>query len=63
MRITAIAAALCTGAALLAASVQGIVSVDAELERSALAAHERDRPERILVRGRDCPPPARPGWI
>ena len=62
MRIIAIV--LCAGAALLAASVQGIVSVDAELERSALAAHELDRPQpvRVLVRERDCPAP-RPGWI
>ena len=35
------AASLCAGVAMVGASVNGLVGVDAELQRSALAAQER----------------------
>ena len=41
-------AAACAGAAMVAGAVHGLVGVDADLERSALAAREH-RPERVHV--------------
>ena len=60
------AAALCAGVAMVGASVHGLLGVDAELERSALAAqqHYTDQrdPQRVIwrseSRGWDCPSPA-----
>jgi hypothetical protein len=58
---TALAAAVCAGAAMLGAAVHGIVGVDAELQRSAIAAERMERSEpRFVHFRRDCPaPPAR----
>jgi hypothetical protein len=54
------AVALCSGVAMIAASVNGLVGVDAELQRSVLASQqtiERDHHSvRVIDRG-DCAPP------
>jgi len=57
------AAALCAGVAMVGASVHGIVGIDAELQRSAVAAHERAVDSvrvsaKTPAHGRDCPAPA-----
>ena len=54
------AVALCSGVAMVGASVHGLLGVDAELQRSALAAQqtiEQDHSVRVIYRGdgRDCP--------
>ena len=59
---SAFAAALCAGVAMVGASIHGLVGVDAELERSALAAQERTNEGhsfRVTWRenDRDCPAP------
>jgi hypothetical protein len=55
------AVALCSGVAMVGASVHGLVGVDAELQRSALAAQQTIREDGIRVidrgEGRDCPAP------
>jgi hypothetical protein len=45
------AAALCAGVAMVGASVHGLLGVDAELQRSALAAQQRapDQTFRVLA--------------
>jgi hypothetical protein len=51
-------AALCTGVAMVGASVNGLLGVDAELQRSAVAAQYKtfdDHPVRVLEENRDCP--------
>jgi hypothetical protein len=54
------AVALCSGVALVGASVHGLLGVDAELQRSALAAQrtiiEEQHSVRVIDRG-DCQPP------
>jgi hypothetical protein len=62
---TAFAAALCSGVAMVGASVHGMLGIDAELQRSAVAAHERAVKDSVRVsmrtwsdgRGHDCPAP------
>ena len=53
------AAALCTGAAMVGTAIYGLVGVDQELQRSAVAAQERVIREHDLrvvqPRGNDCP--------
>ena len=55
------AAALCAGVAMVGASVHGLLGVDAELQRSALAAHHRTFEDRSMPvsapheQERDCP--------
>ena len=56
------AVALCSGVAMVGASVYGLVGVDAELQRSALAAqqtYQEQHTVRVTDRGdrRDCPAP------
>jgi hypothetical protein len=58
------AAALCTGVAMVGVAVHGMLGVDAELQRSALAAqHQTSQPRHVLFepyeQDRDCeaPPP------
>ena len=52
------AGALCAGVAMVGTSVHGLMGLDAELQRSAVAAHER-KSDSIRVssplRGSDCP--------
>jgi hypothetical protein len=50
------AAALCAGVAMVGASVHGMLGVDAELQRSALAAHQqKQQAMRVLdQQDRDC---------
>ena len=60
---SAFAAALCAGVAMVGTSIHGLVGVDAELQRSALAAQERTNDGhsfRVTWREheRDCPAPA-----
>jgi hypothetical protein len=54
------AVALCSGVAMVGASVHGLLGVDAELQRSALAAQrtiiEKDHSVRVIDR-RDCAEP------
>jgi hypothetical protein len=54
------AVALCSGVAMVAASVNGLLGVDAELQRSALAAQQtiiqENHSVRVSDRG-DCPAP------
>ena len=53
------AVALCSGVAMVGASVYGLVGVDAELQRSALAAQQTFQEQhsvRVTDRG-DCPAP------
>ena len=56
------AVALCSGVAMVGASVHGLLGVDAELQRSALAAQQTIQEDgvRVIDRGehRDCPAPA-----
>jgi len=51
------AASLCVGIAMVGASIHGLVGVDAELQRSALAAQERTiKSDSVHVSfGWDCP--------
>jgi hypothetical protein len=59
--------ALCTGVAMLGVSVHGLLGVDAELQRSAFAAHQQRSVEYHSVRVHewrgDCgkPPTFKPG--
>jgi len=53
---SAFTAALCTGVAMVGVSVHGLVGVDAELQRSAVAARQLDRPA-LVSHTRDCPAP------
>jgi hypothetical protein len=56
---SAFAVALCSGVAMVGASVYGLVGVDAELQRSALAAQQtiqQDHAVPVSDRG-DCPAP------
>jgi hypothetical protein len=62
---SAFAAALCAGVAMVGTSIHGLVGVDAELQRSALAAQERTsegRSFRVTWREheRDCSPVSEP---
>ena len=52
------AVALCTGVAMVGASINGLLGVDAELQRSVLAAQQiqQDHSVRVSDRG-DCPAP------
>jgi hypothetical protein len=56
---SAFAVALCTGVAMVGTAVYGLVGVDQELQRSAVAAQERVIREHDLrvvqPRGTDCP--------
>jgi hypothetical protein len=55
------AVALCSGVAMVGASVYGLLGVDAELQRSVLAAQQtikEDHSVRVIDRG-DCPEPYR----
>jgi hypothetical protein len=57
------AAALCSGVAMVGVAVYGLVGVDAELQRSALAAQQTSEPGhaiRVIDRGDggDCGSPA-----
>ena len=61
---SAFAAALCAGVGMIGVSVHGMLGIDAELERSAVAAHQQRTTDsvRISMRtfpggGRDCPAP------
>ena len=60
---SAFAAALCAGVAMVGASVHGMLGIDAELQRSAVAAHERAVKDSVRVSmrtdggGHDCPAP------
>jgi hypothetical protein len=56
------AVALCSGVAMVGASVHGLVGVDAELQRSALAAQQTiERQHAVPVIDRyDCPEPRKP---
>jgi hypothetical protein len=55
------AAALCTGVAMIGASMHGLLGVDAELQRSALAAqhetYKRDSLRVLYERPGDCEAP------
>jgi hypothetical protein len=54
------AVALCSGVAMVGASINGLLGVDAELQRSVLAAQqtiEQEHSVRVIDR-HDCPPPA-----
>jgi hypothetical protein len=57
---SAFAVALCTGVAMVGASVHGLLGVDAELQRSVLAAQQTIQEDqhsvRVMHRG-DCPEP------
>jgi hypothetical protein len=58
------AASLCAGVAMIGVSVNGMLGVDAELQRSAFAAQQRTVDQVHSVRfsygtgGGDCPAPA-----
>lgn len=57
---SAFAGALCVGLAMVGASVNGLMDVDAELQRSTLAAQQRaPDPLRVSWHARDghCPSP------
>lgn len=57
------AVALCSGVAMVGASVYGLLGVDAELQRSALAAQRTILEEHDSVRvvdRHDCPEPRKP---
>ena len=61
---SALAATLCAGVAMVGTSVHGLVEVDAELQRSVVAAEQERAPHRSRLtvftrdRGwRECPPP------
>lgn len=58
-------AALCAGVAMVGASVEGLLGVDAELQRSAVAAQQQTIEEHTFrvtyreeLRGWDCPAPS-----
>ena len=52
------AVALCTGVAMVGASVHGLLGVDAELQRSVLAAQQTIQEDSIrVIDRRDCPEP------
>jgi hypothetical protein len=54
------AVALCSGVAMVGASIHGLLGVDAELQRSALAAQQTIIEEQHSVRvsnRHDCPEP------
>ena len=55
------AVALCSGVAMVGASINGLLGVDAELQRSTLVAQQTIREDgvRVIDRGdrRDCPAP------
>jgi hypothetical protein len=56
------AVALCSGVAMVAASINGLLDVDAELQRSAVAAQQdyaQQHSVRVIQRdgGTDCPAP------
>ena len=61
---SAFVAALCAGVAMVGASVHGLLGVDAELQRSALAAqHQTIQEQSVRVAAprhdaQDCPGPA-----
>ena len=62
---SAFAAALCAGVAMVGTSVHGLLGVDAELQRSALAAQQtiEDHSVRVLAPRQDgwnCPGTAEP---
>jgi hypothetical protein len=55
------AAALCTGVAMVGLSVHGLLGIDAELQQSAVAAHQQHTVQSVPVvhHGGDCNrPPA-----
>ena len=55
------AVALCSGVAMVGASIYGLLGVDAELQRSALAAQQNTIEQhsvRVIDR-HDCPAPSR----
>ena len=57
-----LAVALCSGVAMVGVSINGLLGVDAELQRSALAAQQNygeQHSVRVILRdgGRDCGPP------
>jgi tetrahydromethanopterin S-methyltransferase subunit E len=59
------AAVLCTGVAMLGVAVHGMLGVDAELQRSALAAeHQKPEYRQVLFEfrewDRDCDAPRQP---
>jgi len=57
---SAFAVALCAGMAMVGGAAYGLVDVDAELQRSALAAQERVNEEhslRVVEPRLDCPAP------
>jgi hypothetical protein len=62
---SAFAAALCTGVAMVGASMYGLVGVDADLQRSTAAVRELERPVHVsyerpalrVAHRRDCPQP------
>jgi hypothetical protein len=53
------AVALCSGVVMVGASVHGLLGVDAELQRSALAAQQtfQERHSVRVIDGSDCPAP------
>ena len=54
------AVTLCSGVAMIGVSVNGLVGVDAELQRSVLASQqtiERDQDSVRVIDRRDCAPP------
>jgi hypothetical protein len=58
-------AALCAGVAMVGASVHGLLGVDAELERSAVAAQQTFQEHSVRVvaprdQTPDCPGPSQP---
>lgn len=56
---SAFVATFCAGVAMVGASVHGLLGVDAELQRSALAAQHQTIQERsVRVETWDCPGPA-----
>jgi hypothetical protein len=60
---SAFAGALCAGVAMVATSVNGLMGLDADLQRSALAAQERKSDSLRVsapLRDRDCP--SAPPW-
>ena len=50
------AVALCTGVAMVGTSVHGLVGVDAELQRSVLAAHQTIKEDQHSLRVNHRPP-------
>jgi hypothetical protein len=54
------AVALCSGVAMVGASVHGLLGVDAELQRSVLASQQTIEREHQSVPVIDCHPPREP---